>query len=410
MSICAVSIFAVNTVSKDATEDQIYAHLETTVQSRAHHIETFLNDKKIFTEELALIGEIERILLANKSDSDYNDKIEAVNERLQKTVNYVEGVLSIVVMDKLGIVIAGTNKNLIGMNGSNNEAFLYGKKDTYVQGVNFTLEGTKEPIMFFSTPVTEDNEFLGVVVLRISTKYLNEITTDKTGLGETGEVYLINKEFIMITPSRIVEDAVLNQKVDTINARNCFAAINETDPDKIAEIHSQHAETMFFKDYRGTNVLGTHAYIPDMKWGLLAEIDAEEALTPITIMQNTVIIIFIIIGIFSMLFAYFFSISISKPIIKLKDAANSVRKGNFDAKIDIKSKDEIGELADAFNDMAKDLKEQQGNLEKAVAERTKELNKKIYELQRFKKVTVDRELKMRELKKRIKDLEGSVKK
>ncbi len=41
---------------------------------------------------------------------------------------------------------------------------------------------------------------------------------------------------------------------------------------------------------------------------------------------------------------------------------------------------------------------------------TEKLERKVDELQRYKKVTVGRELKMRELKKRIEDLEGSVKK
>jgi hypothetical protein len=36
-----------------------------------------------------------------------------------------------------------------------------------------------------------------------------------------------------------------------------------------------------FQDYRGIEVLGTHAYISSMQWGLLAEIDESEALAPL---------------------------------------------------------------------------------------------------------------------------------
>jgi hypothetical protein len=60
--------------------------------------------------------------------------------------------------------------------------------------------------------------------------------------------------------------------------------------------------------------------------------------------------------------------------------------------------------------MAQSLKKQQDNLENLVVERTKELETKIDELQKYKKVTVGRELKMIELKKRIKELEGDGKK
>ncbi len=48
--------------------------------------------------------------------------------------------------------------------------------------------------------------------------------------------------------------------------------------------------------------------------------------------------------------------SISKPIIMLGNAAGEISKGNFDTRIEIKSDDEIGELAAAFNKMSQDLK------------------------------------------------------
>ena len=40
---------------------------------------------------------------------------------------------------------------------------------------------------------------------------------------------------------------------------------------------------------------------------------------------------------------------------KLRAAASEVQKGNFDARADIKTEDEIGELGSAFNSMAQNL-------------------------------------------------------
>lgn len=58
-----------------------------------------------------------------------------------------------------------------------------------------------------------------------------------------------------------------------------------------------------------------------------------------------------------MAFSAGFSISrsISKPIIRLKDAALEIGKGKLDTRIDIKSKDEVAILAQAFNKMTYDL-------------------------------------------------------
>jgi len=98
--------------------------------------------------------------------------------------------------------------------------------------------------------------------------------------------------------------------------------------------------------------------------------------------------------------------SISKPIIQLTNATSEISKGNMDIKIDVTSNDEIGILASALGHMAKDLKNYHENLESMVEEKTKELNTKLRELEDYKKVTVDRELKMIELKKEMEELKN----
>jgi methyl-accepting chemotaxis protein len=105
---------------------------------------------------------------------------------------------------------------------------------------------------------------------------------------------------------------------------------------------------------------------------------------------------FMIIGIISAIIAVILSIiismSISRPIIKLRNTATEVGKGNLDIQTDIKSGDEIGELASAFNEMTKKLKQSKqelqdygAELEKKVALRTMEFKKKIEELESKKK-------------------------
>ena len=62
-----------------------------------------------------------------------------------------------------------------------------------------------------------------------------------------------------------------------------------------------------------------------------------------------------IILILALALGFFISRFISKPIIKLTEAAAQIGKGKLDAKIEIESKDEIGELATSLNKMTKDL-------------------------------------------------------
>jgi signal transduction histidine kinase len=79
-------------------------------------------------------------------------------------------------------------------------------------------------------------------------------------------------------------------------------------------------------------------------------------------------------------FLYLLRRIIVKPIVAIRNATNEIGKGNLDTKINIKSHDELGDLAHAFNRMTVEMKESRAEIEKysqgleqQVAERTKEL-------------------------------------
>jgi signal transduction histidine kinase len=57
----------------------------------------------------------------------------------------------------------------------------------------------------------------------------------------------------------------------------------------------------------------------------------------------------------SVLLAYFFSRKISDPLKQISNATKEIEKGDFSKRLDVKSDDEIGELARSFNDMASAL-------------------------------------------------------
>jgi len=82
-----------------------------------------------------------------------------------------------------------------------------------------------------------------------------------------------------------------------------------------------------------------------------------------TQIQLIVIIAFASIFILILSNLYLLRRSIVKPITKFRDTAEVIGKGNLDTKIEIKSRDELGELASAFNKMAEDLKKSRSKIE-----------------------------------------------
>ncbi len=71
--------------------------------------------------------------------------------------------------------------------------------------------------------------------------------------------------------------------------------------------------------------------------------------------QNIVFLIVLIAVIGSLILGYGISKNIANPVMKLRDAAETIGKGNLGTMIEITSKDEIGELAASFNRMGSDL-------------------------------------------------------
>ncbi|ABO50423.1 integral membrane sensor signal transduction histidine kinase [Desulforamulus reducens MI-1] len=57
------------------------------------------------------------------------------------------------------------------------------------------------------------------------------------------------------------------------------------------------------------------------------------------------------------LFSWLLSRSLSRPLLKMKDVANAMSRGDYSRSINIKSKDEIGMLADSLNTLSHDLEE-----------------------------------------------------
>ncbi len=96
--------------------------------------------------------------------------------------------------------------------------------------------------------------------------------------------------------------------------------------------------------------------------------------------------------------------SIINPIRKIVRACQRIKEGNLNTEINIESKTEIGEFASVFNRMIANLRESKEELQ----EFNQELEEAVEELEKFRKLTVGRELKMVKLKEEKKKLQNKI--
>lgn len=111
-----------------------------------------------------------------------------------------------------------------------------------------------------------------------------------------------------------------------------------------------------------------HAGLGINKWTLVIALPKNAALSPVLRMRNALIVIIVILGFVALSVAYILSRTITKPIIRLSEAAAEIGKGNRDVRVRIDSMDEVGQLGQSFNHMAENLGQTEREREELINE------------------------------------------
>ncbi|RCW53350.1 methyl-accepting chemotaxis protein [Halanaerobium sp. ST460_2HS_T2] len=121
------------------------------------------------------------------------------------------------------------------------------------------------------------------------------------------------------------------------------------------QMHSDASEIEFY-DLLGAERGVAFAPLKSANWALAIQAKNANVMAPITTMRYMSLLIGIIAVIIGIVVAYYIAGYIAKPILKLRDSANVIAGGDLTETVNIDNKDEIGELADAFNQMVANIK------------------------------------------------------
>jgi PAS domain S-box-containing protein len=172
---------------------------------------------------------------------------------------------------------------------------------------------------------------------------------------------------------------VLFDSAEMQNGKYSSSAVRSvTDKHILNTINSQKI-AQDFVDYNGKRVIRVLTPYIDTYGVYRAMVEFYFSTDQISSSTNQMIIFFVVLFglclIFGVLATLILADQITKPIISLTQVARELGKGNLDVVVDIKTKDETGELATVFNQMATKLKSYYGELEQKVKERTQALEK-----------------------------------
>jgi signal transduction histidine kinase len=226
--------------------------------------------------------------------------------------------------------------------------------DTAIMASDLFFKSAQDsiPVMLLGCRVISDDTtsaaflFAEIPASGITRIMLHE--NSKSGLGNSGEAYLAGADLMMRSESRFIPGSLLRIPVSS---------------DAVKRAIRGETGAMVTPDYRGVQVFSAYEplEIMGLKWVILAEIDYEEAMIPVTGLRNDIMLVSIVISLLILGFAQLISKMVTQPIIRLKNAAAGLGRGDFDHKVHVKARDEIGLLADTFNAMSDQLKEERSN-------------------------------------------------
>ena len=106
--------------------------------------------------------------------------------------------------------------------------------------------------------------------------------------------------------------------------------------------------------------LGANATVPLLGWKAVVQEPAEEALRPLRHLQSQSLM-WLAVGLLLAILLGFTAVrTVTAPIAKLREAALAVTGGALETNVQVESRDELGELAHAFNTMTRGLREREG--------------------------------------------------
>ncbi len=339
-------IYYLNT--RNTLQKHTLNNLSTIVEFKKQHILSFINAKKERTIDFSSDGLIKRNLEKTVHDGVLSKgSVHALNRHLLANKKFLDtSIVAITVIDNNNKIVASTDEHLVGINVSGYKPFVPGTK----RNNNKTLVPVVQPYLCpiyninclsVIAPITSSRtkgKTLGFVINCYDLATLCKITSARSGMGNSGEVYLVNRDKVMITESRFIEGSPLKQVVDTEPVRKILEDGKET--------------TGIYLDYRGIPVVGASAYIQEYDWVLLAEIDKEEAFAPLKTLNIVALNMGLICTAAVTSVGIIFAFSTARPINILRKATEKFRAGNLEMRVNIETRDEIGDLARSFNAMA----------------------------------------------------------
>ncbi len=208
-------------------------------------------------------------------------------------------------------------------------------------GLPFVPAGGEAAAVAFAVPVRDETNRVTAALLAIVSLEDVQAVIAKVRVGTTGQAYLVDRRGVVVA----------HRDLDLVRRRE-----NLGDLEIVGYLQAgQTLGSVPFRDRAGRQMLGSYDVVPGLGWGVVIEELRDEAYRSLAEMRRQTafwvalgLVLAVGIGVVT-------AQGISRPIRAFADKALAISRGDFKGTISARSMNEIGQLAETFNHMTRQL-------------------------------------------------------
>jgi len=227
------------------------------------------------------------------------------------------------------------------------------KKTTFVDFDKYAPNADR-PTAFLGTPVYDVGELVGVLVVQFPIETLNEVMQQRTGMGDTGESYIVGSDNLLRTNSF--------RSPKTYTVQNSYE-----NPDKLRitteavtnALSGKIGQTVQ-KNYLGSTVVSAYTPIEYLgsKYAVISEIELDEVKSGVQALSRILIIVGIIVLIAIVIIASTLALVFSRPLNRLSNIIDEISTNkDLTKSVNISGSLEIKAISNHFNHLIDSLRE-----------------------------------------------------
>lgn len=332
-------ISAVLSISgSEGAQLQLSTQLETVVSFKERAIDTWTATLANALAD-ALIGDSPQLLvnILGQGPVERNENrlaCTAVRDHFRQLMKHYEALF---VLDRNGRVVLSTENGQEGREYGDQVFFQRGLAKASVVP---SAAGGATTVIAVRPLVDRGGLVMGVLAGRARLAPLHEIIYNPTGLGKTGETFLVGGDSVLLTA---LPGIAAGAKVQSEGIR------------KILDTGVKDFGA--YRDFRGTPVIGVYHFLPEMGVALIAEQEQAESAHA----AHILLAVNVSVALAAILIAAFASLavtrSIAAPLADLSETASRIAAGHLELAAAVGRHDEIGALAANFNLMTDKLRQ-----------------------------------------------------